>query len=66
MNWEQLLYLTKPEQWSAAAMYQVFLLVLVLISFSLICDDNSGLEFLMVLKCFKTGLIVPSILKRKG
>ena len=23
-NWEQLLYLTEPEKWSAAAMYQVF------------------------------------------
>jgi Bystin len=22
-NWEQLLYLTQPDQWSAAAMYQV-------------------------------------------
>ena len=46
-------------------MYQVFLLVLVLISFSLICDDNSGLEFLMVLKCFKTGLILPSFINIK-
>ena len=24
-NWEQLLYLTQPDQWSAAAMYQVSL-----------------------------------------
>jgi len=22
-NWEQLLYMTQPDQWSAAAMYQV-------------------------------------------
>ena len=32
-NWEQLLYLTQPDQWSAAAMYQVPLRLPILICY---------------------------------
>ena len=59
-NWEQLLYLTEPEKWSAAAMYQVIGYIsqhLGLFCVTPCCDDLSRPELLMVLKCFKTGLI---------